>query len=59
MRETEENKCTKAEKIISLIIVIFMLSLMAFLFTLIIIYGNKPYDEIPEWVAWIIFRNRR
>lgn len=56
MQETEENKCTKAEKIISLIVLITMLSVMLFLFTLIIIYSNKPYDEIPSWVVWILFR---
>ncbi len=30
-----------------------------FAIVLLIMYGDKPIDEIPTWVIWIIFPRRK
>ena len=38
---------------------ILIIGFIAFEITLLCMYGNKPIDEIPTWVLWFLFRNRR
>lgn len=51
-----EEKYAKVEDAITIIFTIIITLFMIFYFTLLIIYSNKPYDEIPEWVFWFLFR---
>ena len=38
---------------------ILIIGFIAFEITLLCMYGDKPIDEIPTWVLWFLFRNRR
>lgn len=38
---------------------ILIIGFIAFEITLLCMYGDKPVDEIPTWVLWFLFRNRR
>lgn len=51
-----EEKYTKAENAITIITAIIIVAFMIFYFTLLIMYGNKPVEEIPSWIAWFLFR---
>lgn len=39
-----------------IIVILILVGLVAFETTLLIMYGNKPADEIPTWVLWFLFR---
>lgn len=52
----EERKYTKAENAVTIITAIIIALFIIFYFTLLIMYGNKPIDEIPSWVVWFLFR---
>lgn len=54
--QKNEKKYTKAENAITIITAIIIVAFMIFYFTLLIIYGNKPIEEIPSWVVWFLFR---
>lgn len=41
------------------ILMILVVSFIVFEFVLLCIYGDKPIDEIPTWVLWFLWRNRR
>ena len=38
---------------------ILIIGFIAFEITLLCMYGDKPVDEVPTWVLWFLFRNRR
>lgn len=41
------------------ILMILVVSFIVFEVVLLCIYGGKPIDEIPTWVLWFLWRNRR
>ena len=41
------------------ILIILVVSFIVFEVVLLCIYGDKPIDEIPTWVLWFLWRNRR
>ena len=45
--------------LIKIIATLFVIALIAFYITLLVMYGNKPHDEVPTWVLWLLFRKIR
>ena len=41
------------------ILIILVVGFIIFDVVLLCIYGDKPIDEIPTWVLWFLWRNRR
>ena len=42
--------------LIKIIATLFVMALITFYITLLVMYGNKPHDEVPTWVLWLLFR---
>lgn len=40
-------------------IIVLVVSFIVFEIVLLCLYGDKPIDEIPTWVLWFLWRNRR
>ncbi len=40
-------------------IIVLVASFIVFEVVLLCIYGDKPIDEIPTWVLWFLWRNKR
>jgi len=40
------------------IVILILVGLVAFETTLLVMYGNKPADEVPTWVLWFLFNRR-
>jgi len=38
---------------------VLIIGFVIFEIVLLCMYGDKPVDEIPTWVLWFLFRNRR
>lgn len=45
--------------LVKIIATLFVIGLIAFYITLLVMYGNKPHDEVPTWVLWLLFRKIR
>ena len=42
--------------LLKVFIMLLCIGLIVFYIALLVMYGNKPHNEVPTWVLWLLFR---